>query len=86
MITVRDLAQRLRHFANSSPENGQIEVMVVADEELALQFGKADTHTTMGPGARVAKFLVFYPDPKSPIKLQLKAKEIVNGPGTSYQG
>lgn len=84
MITVRDLAKRLRDFANARPENGQMEVMLVYDGDIALQFGGADNHTVIAPDGKMGQFLVFKSDPKSAIRLELKRKEISHAAGTSH--
>lgn len=71
MITVKDLAKKLRDYAAQSPEHAATEIMLMFDGNVAFPFSMANATTAMDMGTNVKRFLVFMPDFKGD-KLELK--------------
>lgn len=74
MINVKDLAKKLRHYAQQSPDHANSEVMIAFESGLAFPFHGGDEHTAMSTNATVKKFLVMTPDLKGD-RLILKGSE-----------
>lgn len=74
MITVRDLARKLRDYVNMGPEHGSREVMLAFDGDVAFPFLEGNDHVAMSPAGGVEKFLVLVPDQRGK-KLALKGRQ-----------
>lgn len=61
MITVSDLVEKLLHYIESAPGNGNVEIMLAYADEYAFQFGKGDDHKAFGNN-EIERFLVLKPD------------------------
>ena len=72
MITVKDLAKKLRDYALQSPEHAKTEVFIAFDGDVAFPFHGANDGTAMNMHADVKRVLIFMPDIKGD-KLEMKA-------------
>ena len=72
MITAKELAKKLRAYAQQSPEHANAEIMLVYNESDAFPFAGANDTQAMNTGTKVKRFLVFQPDMKGD-RLELKS-------------
>lgn len=71
MITARDLAEKLVAYCSAAPGNGNVEIMLAYDGDMAFPFLRGDDNQAMGMGGSIERFLVLMPDMRGK-KLKLK--------------